>query len=156
MKESTAQKLGVILAYTNQAIETINTSQASFEELMSIESIQESISRLQTLKVSITELVDKSSLTQVSALGESSTTEKLKSLKSAYMQGNSDDKQSVFEWWSFFGGASIAQWNMVKGLAESVETDSFAGIAYEGIAIHESLFNNICVELTEAGRQAAK
>jgi hypothetical protein len=45
---------------------------------------------------------------------------------------------------------------MVKGLAESVETDLFAGLAYDGLAIHESLFDNVCAEFTEAGRAAAK
>lgn len=156
MKESTAQKLGIILAYTNQAIDTIQKSRKSFEEFMSVESIDETISKSESLILSITKLIEAGSLLSVSEPIQKETADRLSTMRDSYLGNSFENKEKVFEWWSFFGGASLAQWNMVKGLAESVETDSFAGLAYDGLAIHESLFDNVCAEFTEAGRAAAK
>lgn len=152
MNEFVAKKLGEVVAFAKMGNDTINKAKKAFGEFLSDADMNEAI---QKAEKQIDEILafatEKNIIDSVKAEAEK-TAAKIEKMRDAYVENNWEDASVVFEWWGFFGGAAIAHWNLVKGIGEAVEIDSFVQIAYNAIAYHENLYDTATSLLAEIGR----
>ncbi len=156
MNEFSAKKLGELLAFAKEGNNTIEKTKKVFSEFLSEDDLQE------TLKSSVGHIdainayaIEKKVVDIVEAESEK-TAKKIVSMRDIYIESEWDTHSEVFEWWGFFGGGAIAHWNLMKGVAESLEDDGLVQLCYNAIAYHENLYDTTSSILAEIGRKNSK
>jgi hypothetical protein len=84
------------------------------------------------------------------------TVEKLQKMRDIYLQDRWDDPIEIFEWLSFFEGAAMAHWGLIRGVSESINRLVLIDFAKSGEKFHHLNFHLICEKLHAAGMDASR
>lgn len=154
MNDFIVKTLGETVAFAKLAQDTIEKNKDVFSGHMSETDLNFSVQRGGGHVDAIAEYSKSKGIeSQVISVSEE-VSKHLESTRDLYLKDGDD--LSVLRWWGFFGGASLVQWNMVKGVFESIEDDAMVSIAYDAIGYHEDLYDSVSGTLTELARKKSK
>lgn len=156
MNEFAAKKLGEVLAFAKEGNNTIEKAKKVFSEFLSEDEVQETFKNSTEHIDAINAYAKEKNVTDIMEAEAEKTAAKIVSMRDIYIGSEWDTHSEVFEWWGFFGGGVIAHWNLIKGVAESLEDDLLVELAYKAIAYHENLYDTVTSLLAEIGRKQTK
>jgi hypothetical protein len=156
MNEFTAKKIGEVLAFATVGNETIAKAMTVFNNTFSEPEIHEFNAKNNEHKEKLTVYATEKSVSDIVVPKSEKTAQKLIAMRDAYVGDEWENPAEVFEWWGFFGGAALAHWNLVKGVAETLDDDNLVSLSLDAIAFHEALYNATSGSLSEIGREKAK
>jgi hypothetical protein len=156
MNEFAAKKLGEVLAFAKEGNTIIEKAKKVFGEFLSEDDLQETLKGGLGHIDAINAYAAEKKVTAIVEAEAEKTATKIVSMRDIYIGSEWDVHSEVFEWWGFFGGGVIAHWNLMKGVAESLEDDGLVELCYIAIAYHENLYDSASSILAEIGRKNSK
>jgi len=155
MNEFTAKKIGEVIAFAQVGNATILKAKSAFSEFMAEDEVKNAISKSEKHIDALLAFATEKNIIDIVKSKAEKTGTKITSMRDAYIGDEWGNPAEIFEWWGFFGGGAIVHWNLLKGIAETIEDDVLAALTYDGIAYHESLYDSSSALLTEIGRNRA-
>jgi|JI6StandDraft_1071083.scaffolds.fasta_scaffold09313_2 hypothetical protein len=153
MNTTTAKKLGEVLALATAGNETIEAHEALFRDTLGIEMTAHIIEMNDIHAKNIVHLADEAGTKATLLSRKEELVDKVRAMRDIYL-ADSNNKEDLFEWLSFFEGAAYGHWSLVKGLAETLEDEALTELADDASNFHFELLNHIATELGEEGQQA--
>ncbi len=151
MNDFTTKKLGEVLAFAVLGNETIERSEAVFREALGNELTAHIIEMNDMHAKNIRHLGETNGVSEMLEAKASKTKDKLSKMRDLYLGEKWNDIGELFEWFSFFEGASYGHWMVIKGLAETSENTAMAELAEDGANFHFELLSHVAEELQQIG-----
>ncbi len=151
MNEITAKKVGEALAFSRFMHGLILDSNDVLTTLFSSDQIDALTLRITKHLEGFTHFYESHNKLSLLEMGEKKVDSDVSRLKEIYL---TEDKNSdnVFDFFVLISGMSLAKWNIVKAIIESLEEDKMLDLAYDSIALHESLYDNVVSKLADIAR----
>ena len=151
MNDFTTKKLGEVLAFAVLGNETIERSEAVFREALGTELTSHIIEMNDMHAKNIRHLAETNGVSELLENKAVRTKDKLAKMRDLYLGEKWNDTGELFEWFSFFEGASYGHWMVIKGLAETSEDTAMAELAEDGTSFHFELLSHVANELQQIG-----
>lgn len=155
MNEYIAKKIGEVLAFARVALDTIEKSRKSHEEVFGESRVGEiSLSNKRHIE-KIDDLILEAKMQDITIPKAEKTTEKLFGMRDHYIGDEWDNPAEIAEWLGFFEGAAIVHWKLVEGASEKLNLPDLKELSERCIATHQKIFEQNASFLKQHGSDKA-
>lgn len=155
MNQFTAKKIGEVLAFAQVGAETLNKGEAALRPAMS-ELLNEVMGEFQKQDEVLKAIADTAGAWDIVDKKVEGTGGKLRQMRDLYIGDEWDNVVELAEWFSFFEGAAIAHWELVRGAAQTLNHEELLAVGTQALVVHNKFFDWVRKTLAENGATRAR
>ncbi len=152
LNEFSAKKLGEVAAFARVGIETLVKGRNALSPILAV---GDTITLFEEHEKSLQGLAEGYGVTEIFDSKTTTTSDKLRLMRDAYVGDEWDNPTELLEWLGFFGGAAIVHWGLVLGVGEGKDNQILKDLASQAIHIHEELLTHARAHLQKTGSTKA-
>lgn len=156
MNEFTAKKIGEVLAFNRVGSDTVARAREVLVSALGEERVLDIEEKDRIHAEEILRIVTEAAVVDITLAKSEKTEEKLKKMRDLYIGDQWDNVTEVFEWSGFFEGAAIVHWALVRGAAQSLNSEPLMLLAEEGVNWHYEQLEMVEGELGMTGQSRAE
>lgn len=154
MNEFSAKKLGEVLAFGLVLEDTIERSGPALKEALGDELSTLSENNKKHIE-SVRQIAKEKNVEEITLAKAEKTKSKLIQMRDLYIGDDWDNPVELMEWGGFFHGAAIVHWQLVLGVAETLNDSVLKKLADDASEQHEDILEIAGKILKESGKKRA-
>lgn len=151
MNEFSAKKLGEVLAFAIVGIETFERGRHALEQGLGAHEYTRMRLAFEKQKMQLESIAKESNVLDIVNKKVEGTGKKLRAMRDLYIDEEWDNFTELLEWHGFFEGAAIIHWELVIGVANTLNHASLTTLAKEALTFHNGFLNKDASLIREVG-----